>query len=879
MVKFSIIIAVYNTEKYLNECLDSLINQTFKDMEVICINDGSTDNSLSILEDYANKDNRIKVYSKDHKGPGAARNYGLEIAQGEYINFLDSDDKLTHDALESVNSFIDKNKDIDLISIPICLFNEKNYKLNYKFDKKNDSKDRVIDLIENPEALQASASSCFIKKEAIRDIRFDENLLIDEDLVFINKVLLFKKKIGLVKKPTYYFRRSNENSLSNTSKTRKEFYNYRLKCLRELISYSIENEGKVPDFIQGIIVYALRKFENVDDLPEFLSKEEKQEFWEILYDILDHIDEEIILNPRIISNKKIYFSRFLIYLKNRKEFSVEIDEEKNILLKTKDTIINNLQKHKIFLDIIELKDGFLNLSGNYVSSCYNEAIRIEAIKVENGKKEVFKAKYMEYPRTTRVTKRFLGIDWRFNYNFDIKIPIEKDKETRIDFRTIYEEDNNKVVIKSKIGFRKFAELSKFSHFYIRDSQILAHINKSIYIMPYKYTKALRLEISSFKKILRSSQKFKFKSIFYRLLYLLYLPKMKNKQIYLFMDRRDSTGDNGEHLFRYATGQNDNVEKYFALEKENPEFEKLKKEFGNRILAFGSLKHKKTYMFTKKFISSQGYKRHINPFADENLKLVQGISSPPIYFLQHGVVKYNRINWLRKFDFNFSLLLTVSDLDYNAFVENYNYDSQIIQKLGFPRYDELNNDNLKKEIFIMPTWRQAIKTEDDLLSSEYFTRWNSLLNNMELIDFAKEKGYKIIFKPHHNSLKFLDLFNTDNIEIDNDRRIHELLCETSLMVTDYSSVHFDFAYLKKPIVYYHYGEESVEIPELGEALVDDEASTFGDVFKEEEELVNKIKEYIENDCKMEEKYNNRVNNFFKYTDKNNCKRVYDWIRKH
>ena len=506
-------------------------------------------------------------------------------------------------------------------------------------------------------------------------------------------------------------------------------------------------------------------------------------------------------------------------------------------------------------------------------------MRIEAVKVINGKKEVFKGKFVEYPRTARRIKRFLGIDWRFNYNFDLKIPIEKNKEARIDFRAVYEENGEKVVMKNNIGLRRFAEISKFSHYYIRDSQIIAAMGKSIYLMPYKYTKALRLEVSSLKKILFSEEDDKYHAIFYRLAYLLLLPKMKNQKIYIFMDRRDSTGDNGEHLFRYAIEQNDGISKYFALEKECNEFKKLKKEYGKNIIEFGSLKHKILYMFADKFIGSQGYKKHVNPFADKNLKLVQGISTPPIYFLQHGVVKYNRTNWLRKFDFNFSLLLTVSDLDYNAFVENYNYDKEIIQNLGFPRFDNLTNENLKKEIIIIPTWRQALKTEEDLLSSEYYTRWNNLLKNKELMDFAKENGYKIVYKPHPNSKKFSEFFNTEYVEVDEKRRFHDILCESALMITDYSSVHFDFAYLNKPVIYYQYGNPSIEIPELGDSLIDEDACTFGAVIKEEEDLINKIKEYIVNDCKIEEEYRDRVINFFKFNDKNNCKRVYEWILKH
>ena len=91
-IKISIIVPCYNVEKYLPECLDSLLNQTFKYFEIICVNDGSNDSTLSILEKYSKKDSRIKIISQKNKGLSGARNTGIDAAKGDYIAFLDSDD-------------------------------------------------------------------------------------------------------------------------------------------------------------------------------------------------------------------------------------------------------------------------------------------------------------------------------------------------------------------------------------------------------------------------------------------------------------------------------------------------------------------------------------------------------------------------------------------------------------------------------------------------------------------------------------------------------------------------------------------------------------------------------------------------------------------
>lgn len=106
-MKFSIIIPVYNVESYLRECLDSVLNQTFSDWEAICVNDGSTDGSAAILEEYAEKDSRFKIISQPNGGLSAARNAGIKAAEGEYVLFLDSDDWLEVNALETLAKNLD----------------------------------------------------------------------------------------------------------------------------------------------------------------------------------------------------------------------------------------------------------------------------------------------------------------------------------------------------------------------------------------------------------------------------------------------------------------------------------------------------------------------------------------------------------------------------------------------------------------------------------------------------------------------------------------------------------------------------------------------------------------------------------------------------
>jgi len=133
-VNVSIIVPVYNVEKYLEKCLESIINQTLKNLEIICVNDGSTDNSLQILEDYAKKDQRIKIINKKNRGSGAAKNTGMKNASGEYIGFVDSDDWVDLAMFEKLYNRA-KSQKSDMVMCPIYIYDNVNqgseYDLSY----------------------------------------------------------------------------------------------------------------------------------------------------------------------------------------------------------------------------------------------------------------------------------------------------------------------------------------------------------------------------------------------------------------------------------------------------------------------------------------------------------------------------------------------------------------------------------------------------------------------------------------------------------------------------------------------------------------------------------------------------------------------------
>lgn len=219
--EISIIIPIYNCEKYLSRCLDSIINQTFTNIEIICINDGSTDSSLKILQDYKTKDPRIIIINQNNQKLGAARNRGLEIQKGNYITFIDSDDWIDNDYLEKLYNAIKTHNADCAIS---CVMKNRQNNTSYYFlnNKKeifiNKAKNLINELIVPPQWYVVWGK--LYKKDVIQNLRFVENAYF-EDMDYLLSASLNIKSIVKVPKTSYHYF-ANNNSIVRGKQTEKK---------------------------------------------------------------------------------------------------------------------------------------------------------------------------------------------------------------------------------------------------------------------------------------------------------------------------------------------------------------------------------------------------------------------------------------------------------------------------------------------------------------------------------------------------------------------------------------------------------------------------------------------------------------------------------
>lgn len=215
--KVSIIIPVYNGERYLKDCLDSLIHQALKEIEIIAIDDASTDHSFSILKEYSRKSSKIKIYQNlKNLGTGATRNRGLALADGEYIGFVDCDDYVSKTMYQVMYELAKENKSPDIIETKIMFVKDNcylNQDLSYLFNKGNQLIQKKTKITELPN-LSPSVCNKIFKKSFLKGKKFIENCKW-EDILFTTVSGIKAKSILEVRSSDYFYRRDISRGVSS----------------------------------------------------------------------------------------------------------------------------------------------------------------------------------------------------------------------------------------------------------------------------------------------------------------------------------------------------------------------------------------------------------------------------------------------------------------------------------------------------------------------------------------------------------------------------------------------------------------------------------------------------------------------------------------
>ncbi|HGG0923194.1 TPA: CDP-glycerol:glycerophosphate glycerophosphotransferase [Campylobacter coli] len=798
--QYTIISAVYNVEKYLDDYFKSIINQRLdfkKNIFMILVDDGSTDNSAQIIKKYQKKYPKNIVYLyKENGGQASARNLGLKYMQENdyqipWVTFTDPDDFLDRNYFYEVDKFLATHKanDICMIGCNVIFYYEKqkihkdNHPLNFKFKsgvqvKENYNLDSFI---------QLSAASCFMNIGYLDKLLFDEKLKPNfEDAKFINEYLLDNINLKSAFLPTvkyFYRKREDGNSTLDNSNKYSDLYLLvsRRGCLKLL------QENKFYDiFIQNVCLYhffwQIKTLVNSPEKLSFMSESEKQRYLELLDQNFSYIDKNTIMEFNLAGCWFFHKVGILNCFKNEKPpFQIAYIED------------YDPYKEQILLTYYTGDDE-----------------DIESILVDG--EEV----YADYKKIVK----YDFLDRAFCYQKRLWVHIPKNAKDKLEMFINDEQ--------SMIG--------KYDEYFLNIKNIRQEFQKR-------------------------------------------LPK---SNIWLLMDRDYEADDNAEHLYRYIMQNHPEQKIVFALRKESLDWERLEKE-GFNLVEFGSLEFERIIKKASKVISS-----HADGYLTRYIT-----SKQQFIFLQHGVIKNDLSKWLnsKKID----LFITSTKAEYDSIANDYNhykFGKKEVVLTGLARHDALlkNNQCNARQIVIMPTWRANIVgvalgsskrgLQSDFTQSEYFKKWNLLLNSNILQKLCEKYDYTVVFNPHRNIIPYLKEFNIPSyIKIaSQNESLQKLFCNSSLMITDYSSVAFEMAYLNKPVIYYQFDhEEFFSSHTLQKGYFDYEKDGFGPVVENEENLLKQLENLLQNDCNPFGIYKDNIDLTFAFKDGKCCERIYKILR--
>lgn len=354
--------------------------------------------------------------------------------------------------------------------------------------------------------------------------------------------------------------------------------------------------------------------------------------------------------------------------------------------------------------------------------------------------------------------------------------------------------------------------------------------------------------------------------------------------WLFIDRDTQADDNAEHLYRYVRRKMPQLPAYFLLHEESHDWPRLQVE-GFQLIAFGSAEHRLAMRECTRVVSSQAAPYVLDPFKDGGLRRRQFV------FLQHGVIKDDLSRWLngRYID----LFITASPAERDSITRNgnrYKFTSKEVILTGLPRHDALLRGVWQKEkmILVMPTWRKYLLggqtgtgnecvIRENFMDTLYARSWSTLLSDPDFMALTQQQGYRVVFFPHANIQPYLGLFNLpDGIEVlsHTDGSIQTLFQRAALLVTDYSSVAFEMAYLKRPVVYWQFDEEEFfsGAHSYQKGYFDYRRDGFGPVCTEKQEVLTAMADLLACNCQPSGEYVERMQNTFAWHDGQCCERV-------
>ena len=879
-ILFSVVLYIANEE--YKKTLDSIVVQTIgmENIQIVILESEDV-NSNDFVKTIKSKYNNITVSNRKYKTEQDAYNDAMKYVKGKYVCFPESGSIYSKKSFSAANDFFNQ-KDGKIKIVALNCDKNSTSPNGLEINKKIGSKENIIDLNEKYTVPFIFLSNCFISTE----LNIDMSYQLESCELYICRVMMNifaqTETFGVI-------------GIKDVSITPYESQRLFLK-LYEDFRYS---ENQLKEFAEGFLIGTINGFKNsIGFIPKYVQYNmlifmewcvnipgvediiqkvfSLEDFRKILFDVLNEIDDSVINADTRLQLAHKYFLMEVKY--NRNSHTVLLPQTKKLYFEN--TKLCDISNNLTTIEFVTLTENKLIIQGRakYID-CDKDKFSIYTLI--NGEKVV---------ECTDINHNFDTSVWGETVYGGITFKFELElKEDNYNIE-LFSRHNGDTIKRNNIRFGKFSPLASNvpDCYYYSGGHIMRFDNNNNVISVEKASSfsAFKSELKYLKTLSKQNDEYAKHAFMARIMYR-FMKMFHRKQIWLISDRSNRGDDNGEAFFKYMqTVKNNKIKCYFVIDENCEEGQRIKKI--GKTISTNSKKHKLYHLLSTYIISSQGNNPVVNPLLSGNIYYRDILCNNKFVFLQHGVTKDDISSWLNLYNRNIYGFVVTTNPEYKSIFDyNYFYTPKEVWLTGMPRNDLLYH-NEQKYITIMPTWRKSLMTHpdpvtgiwlirDDFKNSEYFRFYNSLLNDERLLKVAKEHNYKLCFKPHPNIEPYVYMFdkNENVIFFDTEKTYRDIFAETNLMLTDYSSVAFDFAYLRKPIVYAQFDKEEFfsGAHSYTEGYFDYERDGFGEVEYNLENTVNRLIEYIKNDCKPKDEYLTRINNTFAFSDKNCCERVY------
>ncbi len=893
--RLSFMIPVFDENcEMLSNTVDSVLHQkdirVDSDVQIVIVDCTESMQKKELLSNLSAPNTHVVQFAFSQKPHMAmALKQGLKAVKNPFLAILNCGDTVSADFASDCFMQFSRHPAVPFVAVRAFCFNPSlNREEESVLNEQRFDRPELIDLTETPNLIHTSLHAAVFKTNVLRNADLNASLPYEYAQDFLLKLFLKVPFYATASQARYnYFMPQEDNYLYHLPANFKDWYAHSIETfLLPLLDYCEAQIGEIPGFVHFHTMYYLqsRFLSNMNNRnKKTMDQQELEAYLELVRKVLLRTDDRYILNKN--KYKSIHYSleAALMFMHIKEQTDqlplIHVEGNQEAYLNLHKIHLSNLTSMRLGIHVMDYSDGKLKIDGSFRNVFIAKNLRLTACFC--GKNYV-----LENNDRYSLTKYF-GISAYKKFTFHIEFPLDPSSQvqTLAFYATV-----NQTKVKLHFSFlHHWAKLTlKPKHSYWRFNRYYARYliaERELIIRRASALKTWGLELRFLPELFMESKKY----FLLRLLYDVTKPLFLRKKIWLMYDKMYKGGDSCEYLYRKTAKLRDGITKYYVIDKETSDYKNLVAD-GYKPLVNKSLWHRLAFLHADILLITNSNLFPFNGYNMDRSRFIRGLCNFGSMCLQHGLTVQKCAMAQQRIIDNTKLYFLASRYEeQNLLHHAYNYKGfDALRITGIGRYDGLVSDS-KRQILLSPTWRmynampvtssEGVQREynPEFRHTVYYQIYNGLINNEKLLATARRTGYKIKYLLHPIlSAQADDFTPPEDVEVIpsvGDLSYEKILTQSDLMVTDYSGVQFDFAYMKKPLVYFHPSQLPAHY-EDGCFFYD--TMGFGEICTESDQLVDLLCEYMENDCRMKEKYIKRVDDFYHFHDHNNCQRIYAQI---